>query len=84
MCLIAPLVRRRPTRGLPQTSASRSITASTRRRCSTAGTGEAPVAPVFMDGEKHSTLRGEGLTEDFLELIEQYVRTRYGERSPGE
>jgi (E)-4-hydroxy-3-methylbut-2-enyl-diphosphate synthase len=48
------------------------------------GTGEAPVAPVFMDGEKHSTLRGEGLTEDFLELIEQYVRTRYGERSPGE
>jgi (E)-4-hydroxy-3-methylbut-2-enyl-diphosphate synthase len=48
------------------------------------GTGEAPVAPVFMDGKKHSTLRGEGLTEDFLELIEQYVRTRYGGRAPGE
>jgi len=48
------------------------------------GTGEAPVAPVFMDGKKHSTLRGERLAEDFLELIEQYVRTRYGERSPGE
>ena len=48
------------------------------------GTGEAPVAPVFMDGKKHGTLRGDGLTEDFLELIEQYVRTRYGGRSPGE
>ena len=48
------------------------------------GTGEAPVAPVFMDGKKHSTLRGEGLTGDFLELIEQYVRTRYGDRTPEE
>jgi (E)-4-hydroxy-3-methylbut-2-enyl-diphosphate synthase len=42
------------------------------------GTGEAPVAPVFMDGEKHSTLRGENLGEEFLELIEQYVKSRYG------
>ena len=47
------------------------------------GTGEAPVAPVFIDGEKHSTLRGENLGEDFLELIEQYVRTRYGSGSKG-
>jgi len=45
------------------------------------GTGEAPVAPVFVDGKKHSTLRGEGLTDDFLELIESYVQTRYGQRS---
>ncbi|MEE4293347.1 MAG: flavodoxin-dependent (E)-4-hydroxy-3-methylbut-2-enyl-diphosphate synthase [Xanthomonadales bacterium] len=42
------------------------------------GTGEAPVAPVFMDGKKHSTLRGERLGEEFLELIEQYVQQRYG------
>ena len=48
------------------------------------GTGEAPVAPVFRDGKKHSTLRGEGLAGDFLELIEQYVRTRYGDRTPEE
>ncbi len=41
------------------------------------GTGEAPVAPVFIDGEKHSTLRGDTLTQDFLELIEDYVKTRY-------
>ena len=46
------------------------------------GTGEAPVAPVFMDGKKHSTLRGEGLTDDFLGLIEDYVQSRYG--SPGD
>ncbi|MBT8039063.1 MAG: flavodoxin-dependent (E)-4-hydroxy-3-methylbut-2-enyl-diphosphate synthase [Gammaproteobacteria bacterium] len=48
------------------------------------GTGEAPVAPVFMDGEKHSTLRGEDLGEEFLELIEQYVQTRYGSNSRGD
>jgi len=47
------------------------------------GTGEAPVAPVFMDGEKHSTLRGEGLTTEFLDLIENYVQTRYKSRGPG-
>jgi len=47
------------------------------------GTGEAPVAPVFMDGEKHSTLRGEGLTTEFLELIENYVQSRYKTRVPG-
>ena len=44
------------------------------------GTGEAPVAPVFIDGEKHATLRGEGLTEDFLQLIEDYVHRRYPRR----
>ncbi len=44
------------------------------------GTGEAPVAPVFVDGEKHSTLRGEGLTKDFLDLIETYVEKRYPAR----
>ncbi len=41
------------------------------------GTGEAPVAPVFIDGKKSVTLRGDGLTGEFLELIEDYVRTRY-------
>jgi (E)-4-hydroxy-3-methylbut-2-enyl-diphosphate synthase len=44
------------------------------------GTGEAPVAPVFVDGKKHSTLRGEDLTNDFLELIEEYVRSHYPAR----
>ena len=46
------------------------------------GTGEAPVAPVFVDGQKHKTLRGDGLTQEFLDLIEEYVETRYSSRLP--
>ena len=45
------------------------------------GTGEAPIAPVFVDGKKHITLRGETLTDDFLQLIEEYVRGHYPQRS---
>ena len=45
------------------------------------GTGEAPVAPVFVDGKKTVTLRGEGLTQEFLELIENYVAERYPRRA---
>jgi len=41
------------------------------------GTGEAPVAPVFIDGHKQVTLRGEGLSSDFLQIIEQYVQQHY-------
>ena len=41
------------------------------------GTGESPVAPVFIDGEKSATLRGDGLTADFLALIDQYVSEKY-------
>jgi len=44
------------------------------------GTGEAPTAPVFVDGEKHATLRGEGLTDEFLDLIENYVESHYKRR----
>jgi len=45
------------------------------------GTGEAPIAPVFVDGKKHITLRGETLTDDFLQLIEEYVQGHYPQRS---
>ena len=44
------------------------------------GTGEAPVAPVFVDGKKQVTLRGENLTSDFLQLIEDYVQHNYPSR----
>jgi (E)-4-hydroxy-3-methylbut-2-enyl-diphosphate synthase len=44
------------------------------------GTGESPVAPVFIDGVKTATLRGEGLTSDFLALIDQYVSEKYQKR----
>jgi len=42
------------------------------------GTFEEPKAPVYMDGEHHATLRGEGLVEEFKEILEKYVQTRYG------
>ena len=41
------------------------------------GTGESPVAPVFMDGEKTHTLRGEHIAEEFITLLNQYVEKRY-------
>ncbi len=41
------------------------------------GTGESPVAPVFIDGEKAATLRGDTLTADFLALIDNYVKEKY-------
>ncbi len=41
------------------------------------GTGESPVAPVFIDGVKAATLRGDGLTADFLALIDKYVSEKY-------
>jgi (E)-4-hydroxy-3-methylbut-2-enyl-diphosphate synthase len=41
------------------------------------GTGEAPSAPVFVDGEKKITLRGENIAQEFVALIDEYVATRY-------
>ncbi len=41
------------------------------------GTGERPVAPVYEDGEKTVTLKGERIAEEFQELVEQYVARRY-------
>ncbi len=42
------------------------------------GTGEAPAAPVYVDGEKVATLRGEGIAQAFHEMVEQYVQRRFG------
>ena len=42
------------------------------------GTGEAPAAPVFIDGEKALTLRGEGIATDFQALVENYIEKRFG------
>ncbi|AAF85372.1 conserved hypothetical protein [Xylella fastidiosa 9a5c] len=41
------------------------------------GTGEMPVAPVFIDGEKSVTLRGENIAQDFIALVDDYVERRY-------
>ena len=42
------------------------------------GTAEDPRAPVYMDGEHHSTLQGEGMVDEFKEILEEYIQTRYG------
>ena len=42
------------------------------------GTGEAPAAPVFIDGQKAVTLRGENIAAEFVGLIDSYVDQRYG------
>ena len=42
------------------------------------GTGETPAAPVFIDGEKATTLRGENIAEDFKVMVSDYIETRYG------
>jgi len=42
------------------------------------GTFEEPKAPVYVDGRLLKTLRGEHLAEEFLEILEDYVATRYG------
>ena len=41
------------------------------------GTGERPVAPVYEDGEKTVTLKGERIAEEFQELVEQYVARKF-------
>ena len=45
------------------------------------GTGERPVAPVYEDGEKTVTLKGEHIAEEFQELLEQYVARRFTRRA---
>jgi len=45
------------------------------------GTGERPVAPVYIDGEKGPTLKGERIAEDFQQLVEQYVERTYVARN---
>jgi (E)-4-hydroxy-3-methylbut-2-enyl-diphosphate synthase len=42
------------------------------------GTGEAPAAPVFIDGQKALTLRGENIAAEFHQLVEKYVDERFG------
>ena len=48
------------------------------------GTGEAPSAPVFIDGEKVMTLRGERIAEEFKALVDDYVRSHYGASVPAD
>lgn len=42
------------------------------------GTGEAPAAPVFIDGQKAMTLRGERIAAEFHQIVENYIEKRFG------
>jgi len=42
------------------------------------GTGEAPAAPVFIDGQKAMTLRGENIAREFHQIVENYIEKRFG------
>jgi (E)-4-hydroxy-3-methylbut-2-enyl-diphosphate synthase len=44
------------------------------------GTGERPVAPVYIDGEKGPTLKGDHIAEEFQELVETYIAKTYASR----
>ena len=43
------------------------------------GTGEAPAAPVFIDGEKALTLRGDNIANEFHQIVENYIEKRFGQ-----
>jgi len=45
------------------------------------GSGETPAAPVFVDGVKTVTLRGEQIAEEFQAIVLDYIKTHYGEKS---
>ncbi len=44
------------------------------------GTGETPVAPVYVDGEKTVTLKGDSIAAEFQQLVDRYVASRYGSK----
>ena len=45
------------------------------------GTGESPAAPVYVDGEKVATLRGDGIAAEFRAIVDGYVATRYARKA---
>lgn len=44
------------------------------------GTGETPTAPVFIDGKKAMTLRGDNIAEEFREIVDKYIEGHYSQR----
>jgi (E)-4-hydroxy-3-methylbut-2-enyl-diphosphate synthase len=47
------------------------------------GADEAPVAPVFVDGQRTVTLKGDHIAEEFQAIVNEYVRRRYSPGAPG-
>ena len=48
------------------------------------GSGEAPAAPVYIDGEKSVTLRGDNIAQEFRVIVENYIEKRFGTQSAAE
>ncbi|TAJ78009.1 MAG: flavodoxin-dependent (E)-4-hydroxy-3-methylbut-2-enyl-diphosphate synthase [Gallionellaceae bacterium] len=48
------------------------------------GTGESPSAPVYVDGEKTVTLRGDNIAEEFTQIVDDYVARKYARREAGD
>ncbi|MDO8312435.1 MAG: flavodoxin-dependent (E)-4-hydroxy-3-methylbut-2-enyl-diphosphate synthase [Sideroxyarcus sp.] len=48
------------------------------------GTGESPAAPVYVDGEKTVTLRGDNIAQEFQQIVDDYVKRTYIRRAPGD
>jgi len=41
------------------------------------GNGERPAAPVYVDGEKKVTLKGDNIAAEFMQILDDYVQNRY-------
>jgi len=41
------------------------------------GTGESPAAPIYIDGEKVKTLRGDNIASEFKKIVDEYVQQKY-------
>jgi (E)-4-hydroxy-3-methylbut-2-enyl-diphosphate synthase len=48
------------------------------------GSGEAPAAPIFIDGEKRMTLRGDNIAQEFQVIVENYIEKRFGTQHAAE
>ena len=44
------------------------------------GTGEEPKAPVFMDGKLYTTLKGNGIVQEFIKILNDYINSHYGRK----
>ena len=44
------------------------------------GSGESPVAPVFVDGEKVGILKGDNISSEFINMVENYVVNKWGNK----
>ena len=47
------------------------------------GTGEQPAAPVYIDGERATTLRDPGIADEFRRIVDDYVESHYPRRGAG-